>query len=82
MSGLANSTNLETSQPSRRGATGAVIHVFSISASGRATETDPLPVPAPSDAEPPNDFPLPAAKKIGYPEYLDITYGAQPSSAD
>jgi YVTN family beta-propeller protein len=73
VSGLANSTNLETSRPALPGGTGDVIHVFSISSSGRATETGLLPVPAPADAEPPNDFPLPATKPIGYPEYLDIS---------
>src|SRR3954447_21536181 len=73
VSGLANSTNLETSRPSLPGGTGDVIHVFRLAKSGRATETGQLPVPAPADAEPPNDFPLPSTKKIGYPEYLDIS---------
>jgi YVTN family beta-propeller protein len=73
VSGLANSTNLETSRPDLPGGTGDVIHVFSISSSGKATETGQLPVPAPADAEPPNDFPLPSATKIGYPEFLDIS---------
>ncbi len=45
VSGLANSTNLETSQPNLLGGTGDVIHVFSISSSGKATETGQLPVP-------------------------------------
>jgi YVTN family beta-propeller protein len=73
VSGLANSTNLETSRPNLPGGAGDVIHVFKISSSGKATETGQLPVPAPADAEPPNDFPLPSAKKIGYPEFLDIS---------
>jgi len=73
VSGLANSTNLETSRPSLPGGTGDVIHVFRLAKSGKATETGQLPVPAPADAEPPNDFPLPSTKKIGYPEYLDIS---------
>src|SRR3954470_22570260 len=73
VSGLANSTNLETSRPSLPGGAGDVIHVFRLAKSGKATETGQLPVPAPADAEPPNDFPLPSAKKIGYPEYLDVT---------
>ena len=73
VSGLANSTNLETSRPNLPGGTGDVIHVFGISSSGKATETGQLPVPAPADADPPNDFPLPAAKKIGYPEFLDVS---------
>jgi YVTN family beta-propeller protein len=73
VSGLANSTNLETSQPNLPGGQGDVIHVFSISKSGRGKEIGQLPVPAPPDAEPPNDFPLPSAKRIGYPEFLDVT---------
>src|SRR5215212_158504 len=73
VSGLANSTNLETSQPNLPGGQGDVIHVFSISRSGRAKEIGQLPVPAPADAEPPNDFPLPSAKRIGYPEFLDVS---------
>ena len=73
VSGLPNSTNLETSEPNLPGGKGDVIHVFRLAKSGKATETGQLPVPAPADAEPPNDFPLPSANKIGYPEYLDIT---------
>jgi YVTN family beta-propeller protein len=73
VSGLPNSTNLETSEPNLPGGQGDVIHVFSLAKSGKATETGQLPVPAPADAEPPNDFPLPSQKKIGYPEYLDVT---------
>src|SRR5262245_20960933 len=73
VSGLPNSTNLETSEPNLPGGQGDVIHVFDLSKSGRATETGQLPVPAPADAVPPNDFPLPSQKKIGYPEYLDVT---------
>jgi YVTN family beta-propeller protein len=73
VSGLANSTNLETSRPNLPGGQGDVIHVFSIKSSGKASETGQLPVPAPANAEPPNDFPLPSTKKIGYPEFLDVT---------
>jgi YVTN family beta-propeller protein len=73
VSGLANSTNLETSRPTLPGGQGDVIHVFSLKSNGKATETGQLPVPAPANAEPPNDFPLPSTKKIGYPEYLGIS---------
>jgi YVTN family beta-propeller protein len=73
VSGLANSTNQETSRPALPGGGGDVVHVFSLSKSGKATETGQLPVPPPADADLPNDFPLPAAKRIGYPEYLDVS---------
>jgi YVTN family beta-propeller protein len=73
VSGLPNSTNLETSRPNLPGGKGDVIHVFALAKSGKATETGQLAVPAPADAEPPNDFPLPSSRKIGYPEYLDIS---------
>src|SRR3954451_15054903 len=63
VSGLANSTNLETSRPNLPGAAADVIHVFSISKSGKAAETGQIAVPASADAEPPNDFPLPSSKK-------------------
>jgi YVTN family beta-propeller protein len=73
VSGLANSTNLETSRPTLPGGQGDVIHVFSLKRSGQAKEIGQLAVPAPANAEPPNDFPLPSTKKIGYPEYLDVS---------
>src|SRR4051794_39075444 len=38
VSGLPNSTNLETSQPNLPGGQGDVVHVFSIAKSGKATE--------------------------------------------
>src|SRR3954452_25404392 len=74
VSGLANETNLETSRPDLPGGGGDVGHVFALDKSkGTATETRQLSVPAPADAEPPNDFPLPASKPIGYPEYLGVS---------
>src|SRR5438045_6224400 len=73
VSGLPNSTNLETSQPTLPGGQGDVVHVFSLATSGKAKEIGQLAVPAPADAEPPNDFPLPSTKKIGYPEFLDVS---------
>jgi YVTN family beta-propeller protein len=73
VSGLANSTNLETSRPNLPGGSGDVVHVFSLKRNGRATETGQIAVPPPADAQPPGDFPLPSTKRIGYPEYLGIS---------
>src|SRR5690349_4597072 len=73
VSGLPNSTNKETSQPNLPGGQGDVIHVFGLKSSGHATEVGQLPVPPPAGAQPPNDFPLPATKAVGYPEYLDVS---------
>jgi YVTN family beta-propeller protein len=73
VSGLANSTNLETSRPDLPGGSGDTIHVFAISKSGKAKETGQIPVPPPADADFPNDFPIPAGARISYPEYLDVS---------
>jgi YVTN family beta-propeller protein len=73
VSGLPNSTNKETSRANLPGGMGDVVHVFALKPNGKATETGVIPVPAPADAEPPNDFPLPATKRVGYPEYLAIS---------
>jgi YVTN family beta-propeller protein len=74
VSGLANSTNKATTRPSLPGASGDVVHVFSVNrATGKAKEVGLLPVPAPKGATAPQDFPLPQSKPVGYPEYLAVS---------
>jgi DNA-binding beta-propeller fold protein YncE len=74
VSGLANSTNKGTTRPDLPGGGGDVVHVFSWSkATGHAKEVGLLAVPPPKGAPPPQDFPLPATKPSGYPEYLAVS---------
>jgi DNA-binding beta-propeller fold protein YncE len=74
VSGLANSTNSDTSRPSLPGAAGDVVHVFSYSrGSGKAHELTAIPVPPPAFAKPPQDFPLARTKALSYPEHLGIS---------
>ncbi|HEY3021007.1 MAG TPA: bifunctional YncE family protein/alkaline phosphatase family protein [Solirubrobacteraceae bacterium] len=74
VSGLADSTNRATTRPKLPGGEGDVVHVFRYArSSGKAKETGRIKVPAPSFAAPPQQFPLPADKKVGYPEKLAVS---------
>src|SRR5439155_1160634 len=74
VSGIADSTNKATTRPKLPGGNGDVIHVFRYSrSSGKAKEIGQIAVPAPSFAAPPQQFPLPATTKVGYPEKIAVS---------
>src|SRR5581483_9310798 len=58
VSGIADSSNADEKRPNLPGAQGDVIHVFRyIKRSGKAREIATIPVPAPSSAPTPENFP-------------------------
>ncbi len=74
VSGLQNSKNLGVTRPDLPGGAGDVVHVFSYNkATGHAKETRQLSVAPPSTVLPPQDFPLPRTKVLGYPEFLAVS---------
>lgn len=75
VSGLKNSTNKGTTRPDLPGVDGDVIHVFTYAkGSGKATEKTPIAVPPSPEATKPQDFPVPAAKILGYPMHPGISH--------
>ncbi len=74
VSGLEDSTNNDEQRPGLPGRGGDVIHVLSYNAStGRATERSTIPVPAPSSAPVPENFPPKTSGKESWPDRLAIS---------
>jgi DNA-binding beta-propeller fold protein YncE len=74
VSGLKNTANLGVSRPDLPGGGGDVVHVYSYAkTSGIAKETRTISVAPPSGTAPPQDFPIPETKPLGYPEHLAVT---------
>ncbi|MGZ6709814.1 MAG: hypothetical protein ACXVFN_23095, partial [Solirubrobacteraceae bacterium] len=76
VSGVADSTGHadQETPPGTPGKAGDVVHVFKYtSRSRRASETGTIPVPPPSDAPAPQDFPpAPQGKRVAWPDRLAI----------
>jgi DNA-binding beta-propeller fold protein YncE len=76
VSGVADSAHKDQqTPPDTPGRAGDVIHVMRYSArTGTATEQAPIPVPAPSNAQPPQDFPpTPTAARVAWPGRLAVS---------
>ena len=73
VSGVPDSTNLDEQRPGLPGREGDVIHVFSYTASGRATETGTIPVPPPATATAPQAFPPVSGPMESWPDRLAIS---------
>src|SRR5690242_1379779 len=73
VSGLKNSTNKGTTEPSLPGGKGDVMHVYSISSSGKAKAAGLITFKLPKGTKAPNDFPFPGNTPIAYPEHPGIS---------
>ncbi|MDX6639514.1 MAG: hypothetical protein QOF12_525 [Solirubrobacteraceae bacterium] len=74
VSGLKDTANLGVSRPDLPGGAGDVVHVYRFStSSGIARETRTIDVAPPPSTPPPQDFPIPATKPVGYPEHLAVS---------
>jgi DNA-binding beta-propeller fold protein YncE len=74
VSGVADSTNRDEQRPKLRGRKGDVIHVFRYNAhTGRARETGTIPVPPPSSAKPPENFPPKTSGTLSWPDRLAVS---------
>jgi len=74
VSGVHDSSHAAQKSPAGTPGTGGdVIHVFTYNAgTGSATFKELLPVPPPSDAPIPQDFPPTTTKKISWPDHLAV----------
>ena len=69
VSGVADSPNTDETRPKLPGGGGDVIHVFTYSVrTGRARELAPIPVPPPSSATAPENFPPAPTAKLSWPD--------------
>ena len=73
ISGLKDSPDLDEQRLGAPGRQGDVIHVFSYTAAGTATETGTIPVPPPAAAPSPQNFPG-TFKKTSWPDRLAISH--------
>ncbi len=76
VSGVADSAHKDQQAPAGTpGRAGDVIHVFHYSPrTGAATEQEPIPVPAPANAQPPQDFPpAPTGARVAWPDRLAVS---------
>ncbi|MDX6650560.1 MAG: hypothetical protein QOJ97_2511 [Solirubrobacteraceae bacterium] len=74
VSGVPDSGHKDQALPNAPGRQGDVIHVFRYAATGRATFTGLIPVPPPSDAPTPQDFPpTNVGQKLGWPGHPGIS---------
>lgn len=74
VSGLEDSTNTDEQRPGPPGRGGDVIHVLRYNArTGRAAESGTIPVPAPSSAPVPENFPPKTSGKESWPDRLAIS---------
>jgi DNA-binding beta-propeller fold protein YncE len=74
VSGVPDSGHKDQELPNAPGRQGDVIHVFRYAPTGRATFTGLIPVPPPSDAPTPQDFPpTNVGQKLGWPGHPGIS---------
>jgi DNA-binding beta-propeller fold protein YncE len=74
VSGLADSTNTDQVRPHLRGRGGDVIHVFHYNRrTGKASETGTIPVPPPSFAPVPQNFPPEKSGQQSWPDRLAVS---------
>jgi DNA-binding beta-propeller fold protein YncE len=74
VSGLADSSNRDEQRPGLRGRAGDTIHVFRYNRrTGRAAEIGTIPVPPPSTAPVPENFPPKTSGKLSWPDRLAIS---------
>src|SRR4051812_18092255 len=74
VSGVPDSEHKDAAIPGAPGREGDVIHVFSYAATGRATFTGLIPVPPPSDAPAPQEFPpTNVDQKLAWPDRLAVS---------
>jgi DNA-binding beta-propeller fold protein YncE len=74
VSGVPDSEHKDEALPGAQGREGDVIHVFRYAATGRATFTGLIPVPPPSDAPAPQEFPpTNVGQKLAWPDRLAVS---------
>jgi DNA-binding beta-propeller fold protein YncE len=74
VSGVADSSNTDERRLGLPGRGGDVVHVFRYSAgNGRAAEIGTIPVPAPSSAPVPENFPPKTSGRLAWPDRLAIS---------